>query len=112
MEWEKRRAERLQVDLPAVYRSDEISLRARVVNISLRGLFICSGRLDNRGRSADVELTIPGLREILDLAGEVVWARLVPRPSGMGINFDTPDPSQRLVLANYLLAHYQRLVQS
>ncbi len=111
MEWEKRRAERITVDLPAVYRSDDVALRTRVSNISLRGLFICSGRLDSTGRSADVELTIPGLREILDLVGEVVWGRMVPRPAGMGINFDTPDPSHRLTLANFLLAHYQRLTQ-
>ena len=101
----------MTVDLPAVYRSDDISLRARVVNISLRGLFICSGRLDSAGNSADVELTIPGLREILDLVGEVVWGRMDPRPAGMGLNFDLPDPSQRLTLANFLLDRYQNIVR-
>ncbi len=102
---------RIEVDLPAVYRSDGMALRARVSNISLHGLFICSGSLDHEGRAADLELTIPGLREILGLAGQVVWKRAIPRPAGMGIAFSLPDPSQRLTLANFLLAHYQGLVR-
>lgn len=110
MDLEKRGAARIEVDLLAIYRSEELALRARVTNISLRGLFLSSVTLDHEGRAADLELTIPGLREILDLDGEVVWGRAIPRPAGMGITFNLPDPSHRLALANFLLAHYQQMV--
>ena len=58
---EKRRAERVRVNIRAIYKSETVSLEGRVSDLSRSGLFFRSDFLDDAGTRADVVIEIPAI---------------------------------------------------
>jgi uncharacterized protein (TIGR02266 family) len=100
---EKRRAERVRVNLRALYRSETVTLEGWVANLSRMGLFLRSDFLDDEGSSVAVDLRVPGEDEPLCLAGEVVRVDTSPMSAGMGIRFSRLADPVRRALANLVI---------
>ena len=100
---EKRRAERIHVNLRAHYRSQALSLEGRVCDLSRHGLFLRSDFLDDLGTPVAVDLEVPNRGIRLRLAGEVVRVDTSPMTSGMGIRFSVLDTWVRRELANLVI---------
>jgi uncharacterized protein (TIGR02266 family) len=100
---EKRRAERIMVNLRAHYRSQALALEGRVANLSRHGMFLRSDYLDDLGTPVAVDLEVPGRGIRLRLAGEVVRVNTEPLSCGMGIRFSVLDTWVRRELANLVI---------
>lgn len=102
---ERRRAERLAVQLRAQYRSDAVSRTVEVVNLSRSGLCVrCAGDLGKRGTPVDVVLDL--LEGPVKLAGEVVREGEFGGDRKAGIRFTAMDPAVRRSLANYVIKRH------
>jgi uncharacterized protein (TIGR02266 family) len=103
---EKRKHPRVPVNLPAVYRSVNLTTDVYVSNISQGGAFVACPSVDGIGTHAELLVSIPGRADPLRLVGTVTWVhRMHPRP-GMGITFAQLARDQRLALANFLIARF------
>ncbi len=100
---EKRRAQRVLVNLPASYRSPEMALEGRVANLSRFGLFLRSEFLDDRGAKVQVALNLPNGLGHVEIDGEVVRVDASPLHSGMGIRFGRMAAPVRRALANFMI---------
>jgi uncharacterized protein (TIGR02266 family) len=101
---DKRKHPRLPVNLPAVYRSANMTVDAYVANLSQGGAFVAAPLVDAVGTPAQLTISLPGQSEPVRVVGRVVWVhRLHPR-MGMGICFTELGREQRLALANFLIA--------
>ena len=101
---EKRRFPRIQVRLPAVYRSAHRTMDAFVSNLSQGGLAITSPEVDNAGTECQVSVFLPGQEKRLELRGHIIWSDMVADEPIMGFCFDDLTREQRAALANFLLA--------
>jgi hypothetical protein len=100
---EKRRAERIRVNLRAHYRSDGLALEGRVCDLSRNGLFLRSEYLDELGTAVAVDLEVPGQGVRLELVGEVVRVDTRPLSAGMGIRFGGLETGVCRDLANLVI---------
>lgn len=100
---EKRRGQRVLVNLQANYRSPTVVMEGRIANLSRYGLFLRSEFLDDEGSEVRIDLTLPGEEEPLRIAGEVVRVDTSPTGSGMGIRFHRLDDAIRRALANFMI---------
>jgi hypothetical protein len=91
------------VDLPARYRSGQVSLDGRAGDLSQDGMFFVSPFLDDTPGEVAVELDLPDSDEPLRLLGEVRWIDDGPLHSGMGIRFMNTAINERLRLANFVI---------
>jgi uncharacterized protein (TIGR02266 family) len=93
---ERRGANRLQVNLPARYASEAITLVGWVANLSRNGLFLRCEFLDQAGAEVSVSFELPGEVEPVELRGRVVRVHDGSLCPGMGIRFtQVPDGVQR-----------------
>jgi PilZ domain len=105
MRFEHRRALRVPVDLPARYRSGNLSLDGRARDLSQFGLFFVGDATDADGGDVFVEVDLPDdPTHPLALKGEVSRVE----GDGMGIRFLGLDVSDRRRLANYLIYRSHR----
>jgi len=104
---EKRRAQRIRVNLAAQYRSNAVSLDGRVRDLSCDGMFLRSEMLDSSGSTVSLEFRLPGGPSV-HLDGEVVRVDDTPLGSGMAIRFVQVAMSVRRQLANYMLLQSSR----
>ena len=100
---EKRRSQRVRVNIRAAYRSETVTLYGQVADLSRNGLFLRSDYLDGKGSVVQVEILLPGQDVPLILGGEVVWVDLRPSCSGMGIQFRQLPGHARRILANFMI---------
>lgn len=100
---ERRGEHRIQVNLPARYRSRDTSLVGWVANVSRDGMFLRSQYVDERGAGVEVSFALPGDRRPLAVTGEVVRVQESSLCPGMAIRFvEIPD------LARQRLAEFMR----
>lgn len=93
---ERRGAHRIQVNLPARYRSEGTSLVGWVANVSRNGLFLRSQYVDGRGAAVEVSFALPGDREPMAVMGKVVRVHESSLCPGMAIRFvEIPAPARR-----------------
>lgn len=93
---ERRAASRLQVNLPARYRSAAISVVGWVANLSRDGLFLRSEFLDEAGAEVSVSFELPDEEEPVALRGQVVRVHDGTLCPGMAIRFtEVGDGVQR-----------------
>jgi hypothetical protein len=100
---ERRRFPRVQVRLPAVYRSAHKTMDTFVCNLSQGGLAITSPEVDSTGTECQVSVFLPGSDTRLELQGRIIWVDITDEPI-MGFCFDDLSREQRAALANFLLA--------
>jgi len=107
---EKRAAQRINVRLRALYRSNGVVIDGWVDDLSRLGLFLRSDYLDTPGAEVIIDLDLPGSVRPLRLLGEVVRVETRPDRSGMGIRFGTMAEDTRRPLANFMIeTSYQSL---
>jgi hypothetical protein len=122
---DKRKHPRVDVRIPATYRSPTLTLDTFVTDISQAGVFLTCPAVDPTGTEAELALALPG--RVVRLRGCVVWTRRIP-PSrsdllgartavagpapmrgarrGMGIRFLAPPRDALLALANFVIARF------
>lgn len=105
---ERRRFPRAVVRVPAIYRSANFTVDGHVCNISQGGAGLSFPQLDPAGEAGEIQLTLPGQSEVLQLRGQIVWSRRSHDDGGadMGLRFDELDRQQRAALANFLIARF------
>jgi hypothetical protein len=101
---ERRAAERVPVNLPARYSSDEATLSGRVSNLSRTALFLHSEFLDDPGEEVDVSFALPGDVEPIALRGRVIRVHDGPLCPGMAIRFTAVPAPARLKLRRFFAA--------
>jgi hypothetical protein len=93
---ERRRTRRLQVNLPARYNSEAVSMGGWVANLSRNGLFLRSECLDEAGADVSVSFELPDEPQPVALRGLVVRVDDGALCPGMAIRFTrVPDGVQR-----------------
>ena len=101
---DRRRFERVLVDLEVDYKCEDTFLFAYITDISAMGIFVQTNSPEPAGTRLNLRFTPPGMGEALELEGEVIWVNPY-RPGdrenlnpGMGIKFVdlTPELRQRL----------------
>jgi Tfp pilus assembly protein PilZ len=104
---DRRRHRRISVQLPAVYRSNALTLDGQVSNLSQGGLFIRTECKELIGTEAEIRIHFPDTSNPLVISGRVAWA--YPEV-GLGICFDKLSRGARVAVANYLLHFTQYLI--
>lgn len=100
---DQRRRSRIEVDLPARYRSTQQSLDGRVRDLSPEGVRFVSKMADAIAGAIDLELDLPDDDSTpLRLHGEVRW-RGGADGGGMGIRFTGLSTEERRRLANFVI---------
>lgn len=94
---ERRRAERLRVNLPARWEAASASERGMVSDISVTGCFLLTGGETSPGEAIHVALELPKGRTI-ELRGEVVY---LTEEIGFAVRF-TSDDAGRTQLVKFL----------
>jgi hypothetical protein len=102
---DRRKSLRVDVQVTAVYRSANLTIDARVMNLSQSGMLLECERVDATGTSAVVELDQAD-GEALAVPGKVVWSDA--GSGGMGIRFFGLARAQRLALANFIVERLYR----
>ena len=93
---ERRGAHRIQVNLPARYRSRGTSLVGWVANVSRNGMFLRSQYVDERGAEVEVSFALPGDQQQIAVTGTVVRVHETSLCPGMAIRFvEIPDLVRR-----------------
>ena len=86
----------MQVNLPARYSSEGVSLVGWVANLSRNGMFLRSEFLDEAGVDVSVSFALPGEEQPVALRGHVVRVHEGALCPGMAIRFtQVPDGVQR-----------------
>jgi hypothetical protein len=106
---EKRKHPRILVNLPAIYHSFNLTVQAYISDLSQEGLFLTCPAVDREGTAAEIQLTIPGYSSPLKLQGRVVWCRRLPPHVGMGFSLSNLSRTDRLALANFLIARIYKV---
>src|SRR4029079_11568584 len=99
---ERRGAHRIQVNLPARYRSEGTSLVGWVANVSRNGLFLRAQYVDARGAEVEVSFALPGDGQPLAVTGTVVRVHESSLCPGMAIRFVQIPELVRRRLADFM----------
>jgi type IV pilus assembly protein PilZ len=98
---ERRKNERVPVDIEVDYSADDTFLFAYITDISAMGIFVRTNTPEPPGTRLILRFTPPGGEEALAFEGEVIWINplrpgdLENRNPGMGIQFVELEPPQR-----------------
>ncbi len=91
---ERRKYERIALELPLDYRSNKFLQFRKTKNISLNGIFLETENIEPAGTKVKLSFCFDEAGEVLESEGEVVWHRAqtekkdeVGYPVGMGIRF-------------------------
>jgi uncharacterized protein (TIGR02266 family) len=106
---ERRGAHRVQVNLPARYRSQGTTLVGWVANVSRNGMFLRSQYVDERGAEVEVSFALPGDRQPVAVTGKVVRVLESSLSPGMGIRFAAMPDAARRRLADFMRRRYRTL---
>ncbi|MFH0899800.1 MAG: TIGR02266 family protein [Pseudomonadota bacterium] len=105
---ERRRFERVFVDLEVDYRCEDTFLFAYIRDISAMGIFVRTLSPESPGTRLNLRFSPPGAEEPLELEGVVIWINPY-RPGnqenlnpGMGIQFVDLTPEQREQLTDLI----------
>lgn len=102
---DRRKSPRVRVQVTAIYRSANLTIDARVSNLSQSGLLLECERVDETGTSAFIELDQSD-GEALVVPSRVAWSDAAH--GGMGIRFLGLSRAQRLALANFIMERLYR----
>jgi uncharacterized protein (TIGR02266 family) len=98
---EKREHPRYEVSAYVDYTGSELLLYHQIENISLGGICIQTGTVEDVGTIVDLLINFPDLDASVAVQGEVVWANREP-PCDMGIRYVELDGDRRETLKRYL----------
>ena len=101
MSRESRKHKRYKVEAYVDYTGTEVLLNHRISDLSFGGLRIETPDLEDEGQEVTLVISFPELDSIIEVRGEVVWARKDPVPQ-MGIKFLNLGPRERQLIQKYL----------
>jgi uncharacterized protein (TIGR02266 family) len=106
---ERRRADRILVDLKVDFCSQDMFLYAFVADLSALGLFILSGNPHPVGSKLRLNFFLPGDEQPLEAEGVVRWVSPIGPTPGMGVEFTSiaPDVVEKLTAVLEQLAHVE-----
>lgn len=106
---DRRRADRILVDLKVDFRSQDMFLYAFVADLSALGLFIRSGNPYPVGSKLHLNFFLPGHEQPLEADGEVRWVSPGGPTPGMGVEFTSiaPEVIDKLNAVLERLAHLE-----
>ena len=92
---------RYEVNATIDFTGNEVLLFHRIQNISLGGICIQSGGVEDVGTMVDLVINFPDLDACVQVRGEVVWANREP-PMDMGIRYVDLDNERKDTLRRYI----------
>ena len=97
----RRRGDRLAIELQVVYMSDELEIEVTSRDLSISGVFVCSDVLDPVGTQCSLRVLIDGgpPLEIRGIVRRVVEKAGV-EPVGLGIEFEQVGPNEKHWIEN------------
>lgn len=99
---ERRRAARVQLNLPAHYASGLLQVDGWVSNLAPGGMFVRSSYLDQPGASVGIRFSLPNEAQEIAVRGKVVRVEESPLCPGMAVQFTTVAPAVRAKLSQFL----------
>jgi len=89
------------------YKDRDSFIKAYTGNIGMGGLFIKTNNPLKKGETFQMKLSLPDIKDPLNIRCEVVWSREKAseggkEPAGMGVKFLEMSPKDRDVLSKYL----------
>jgi uncharacterized protein (TIGR02266 family) len=99
----RRSSPRVVLGIPVQYRFGNTIAAALTLNLSRGGIAIRTTSPLETGSKMKVRFRIPGSRQEVDAEGRVAWH---DRRVGMGIQFESVDPSHQALIDNFVDAHF------
>ena len=99
----RRASPRVVLGIPVQYRFGHTIAAALTLNLSRSGLAVRTTSPLDVGAKLKVRLRMPGSKRDIDAEGRVVWS---DRRVGMGIQFETVDPTHQTLIDNFVDAHF------
>lgn len=89
------------------YTSHHAEEHCAIENLSLGGMCIRAGKIQEIGTPIQLTLHVPNHNLVLDFAGEVAWVNRA-HPTDIGIRFTALTEHQRAELQRYLQDHFKQ----
>jgi uncharacterized protein (TIGR02266 family) len=99
----RRASPRVVLGIPVQYRFGQTIAAALTLNLSRSGLAIRTTSPLDAGAKLKVRFRMPGSKRDIDAEGRVVWS---DRRVGMGVQFETVDPSLQVIIDDFVDAHF------
>jgi len=99
----RRGSPRVVLGIPIQYRFGNTIAAALTLNLSHGGIAIRTTSPLDSGSTIKVRFRLPGSKRDVDAEGRVAWS---DRRVGMGIQFETVDAANQLLIDNFVDAHF------
>ncbi len=101
--YNRRSSPRVVLGIPIQYRFGNTIAAALTLNLSHGGIAIRTTSPLEAGAKIKVRFRMPGSKRDIDAKGHVAWS---DRRVGMGIQFETVEPSHQAIIDNFVDAHF------
>ncbi len=98
---DQRKHRRFELEAVVDYTGKEFLLNHRIFDISMGGIRIQTGELEEEGREVDLVVSFPDLDAVIEVKGEVAWIKRAPEME-MGIKFKNLGIKEHRLLQEYL----------
>jgi uncharacterized protein (TIGR02266 family) len=99
----RRSSPRVVLGIPVQYRFNNTIAAALTLNLSRGGIAIRTTSPLESGARVRVRFRMPGSKREVDTEGRVAWS---DRRVGMGVQFENVDPSNQVIIDNFVDAHF------
>ena len=102
-DFNRRGSPRVVLGIPITYRFGNTIAAALTLNLSHGGIAIRTTSPLDVGAKIKVRFRMPGSKRDIDAEGRISWS---DRRVGMGIQFETVDPSNQTIIDHFVDAHF------
>jgi uncharacterized protein (TIGR02266 family) len=103
----KRSAPRLGIQVPVEFESLKTFRTARTLDVSARGMFLCTSEVFPVGEDLALRFDLPGIAHSFKLTGRVIWSSATETPqglpAGMGVQFLDLEGSRQGLIEQYVI---------
>jgi len=103
----KRSAPRLGIQVPVQFESLKTFRTARTLDVSARGMFLCTPEVFPVGEDLALRFDLPGIAHSFKLTGRVIWSSATETPqglpAGMGVQFLDLEGSRQGLIEQYVI---------
>jgi uncharacterized protein (TIGR02266 family) len=99
----RRSSPRVVLGIPIQYRFGNTIAAALTLNLSHGGVAIRTTSPLDAGSKIRVRFRMPGSKREVDAEGRIAWS---DRRVGMGVQFETVDPTNQTIIDNFVDAHF------
>jgi uncharacterized protein (TIGR02266 family) len=97
---------RVPTDIPVTFSSTRGTFEGSILNVSETGAYIHSVEDFQPDESIDLEFSLPGKDNTIELAGKIMWVNSLEEKeslfNGMGVNFTKMTSEDKLLLASFV----------